>query len=455
MQRTNVGVPAMQTSGRWLVRALVLAVFLLLAHGGMTQTAWAKVVLEFAHWDANPGIEKTWELFNASQDEIEIVYRALPWEAYLESVLLEMATGAGPDLFSLMGWETAAMNFRVLMRDGLLVDLTPYLERDRDEIGVSEWFPFIIPLASYQGKLAGLPYGWSVFNAINYNADLFDAAGVAYPDDTWTWETLFDASKKFIRADGEGNIVTRGLAPGDLSWWAAEAMVWSAGGQVFNDEQTGLALSAPAARTALDRAAQFVIEGAAVDGGAGWGSPASSVAFRLAPLHWATVDKPQYGVVYRTGLAPTPKDPVTGQRIGNSVEIMLTAVNANTKHSDAAWKALKFFTENFGRASLEGWGMIQFTPVSPSGLEAFLRQGADVLGDPFATDLLTVVPTMAATARLPEEAVNPVLVDIYPEIKNLLANEWGKVIDPSQRVPVYQFIETVSRNVQSRLAGGE
>src|SRR5690606_27328717 len=110
MQRTNVGVPAMQTSGRWLVRALVLSVFLLLAHGGMTQTAWAKVVLEVAHWDANPGIEKTWELFNASQDEIEIVYRALPWEAELESGSLEMATGPGPDLFRLMGWEPADMS---------------------------------------------------------------------------------------------------------------------------------------------------------------------------------------------------------------------------------------------------------------------------------------------------------------------------------------------------------
>ena len=27
-----------------------------------------------------------------------------------------------------------------------------------------------------------------------YNKEMFDAAGVAYPDETWTWDTLCDAS---------------------------------------------------------------------------------------------------------------------------------------------------------------------------------------------------------------------------------------------------------------------
>src|SRR5690606_28676231 len=151
----------------------------------------------------------------------------------------------------------AEMNFRSLVRDGVLLDLTPYFERDRAAIGAGEWLPFIVPLASHQGKLAGLPYGWSVFNAINYNADLFDRFGAAYPDDTWTWDTLRDMSRRFVQLDGEGNVITRGLAPGDLSWWTAEAMVWSAGGRVFDESQTTLALSESNALTALERAVAF------------------------------------------------------------------------------------------------------------------------------------------------------------------------------------------------------
>jgi multiple sugar transport system substrate-binding protein len=31
---------------------------------------------------------------------------------------------------------------------------------------------------------------------------MFDAAGVAYPDDTWTWDDLKEAAKKLTKSDG-------------------------------------------------------------------------------------------------------------------------------------------------------------------------------------------------------------------------------------------------------------
>lgn len=430
----------------------LLTVICLIIVGVLGQSAMAKVVLEFSHWGTNLGIESTWEKFNQSQDEIEVVFRPIGWDEYVERIMIEMATGEGPDLFSLMGWDTADMNFRTMVRDSLLLDLSPYFERDKQAIGADEWLPFVTPLASYQGRLAGLPYGWSVFNAINYNADLFDEFGIAYPDETWTWEIMESTSRAFIRTDGEGNVLTRGLHPDDLGWWGAEAMIWSAGGQVFNESQTALALNRPESREALERAARMVNEEAAVEG-PDWGDPSSAVAFRLAPVHWATADKPQYDVQFRTGIAVTPMDSSTGLRTGNSVEVMLTGVNSNTKHPNEAWEALKFFTEHFAEASLEAWGLVQFIPVSTTGLEVFLTQGADILGDPFATDILSVVPQLADTVRLPEEPVNPVLVDYYPEIQNILSVEWGRVVDPADNVTVAQFIENVSGLIHSRLSG--
>ncbi len=411
-------------------------------------TAQAKVKLTFAHWDDNPGIRATWERFNASQDEIEVEYRPIAFGEYMDKISVEMAAGQGPDIFSLMGWETAPMNFRAWVRDGLLIDLAPLIQRDKGELSVDRWFPFIMPMASYKGKVAGLPYGWSVFNAVNFNADLFDAAGMAYPDDSWTWETLKAASKKFVRTQ-DGNVVQRGLEVGDLQWWTVETMIHSAGGTVFNESETGLALNRPAALAAMDAALRFISEGAAVRGAGGWSG--GKAAMRLAAIHWATVDVKQAKIQFRSGLAVTPKDGQTGLRQGNLVEIMLTGVNGHTKYPDAAWKALKFFTRYYGEVAAQAWGVIQFVPVAPAGLQVFLNQSPQAVGEPLSRQLPQLVPAMAVTARLPLAFANPALVDLYPEIKNTLSQQWGRVLNG--QATVIQFAEDVNRLVTARLAG--
>ncbi|HEX6972347.1 MAG TPA: extracellular solute-binding protein, partial [Limnochordia bacterium] len=362
----------------------ILSLLTMCVVAGAGSAAAAQIQLVATHWGDNAGIEATWQGFSEANDRIDVTFRPIAWEEYVDKLTVEIAAGAGPDLLTLMGWETADMNFRSWLRDGFLLDLTPYWRRDRAELQADEWFPFIIPMASYQGRLAGLPYGWSVFNAVTYNADLFDQAGVAYPDDTWTWDTLREMSRKFVRLAGDGSVIQRGLAPGDLAWWTVETMVHSRGGTVFNPAETGLALSNAATMDAMASALRFVQERAAVPG-LDWVQ--GNVALRMAAIHWATVDKTQAKFPAREGIAVTPMDSVTGQRRGNLVEIMLTGVNRNTKNPEAAWEAMKWFTLHYAEAAQEAWGVIQFVPVSPRGLQAFLRQPADAVNTPFNRDL--------------------------------------------------------------------
>lgn len=186
--------------------AIALLVVGLLTAVLLSAPAASKITLTFRHWGPNAGIDGTWKKFNKSQDEIEVVFDHVGGGEYIDKTMLEIAAGERPDMFSLQGWEGASMNFNVWMRDGLLYDLTPFWERDKYELGTEEWPPFIYEYVTYKGKLVGLPYSWAIANQLSYNADIFDDSGMLYPDESWTWDTLAAAAKKFLKTDSEGNV---------------------------------------------------------------------------------------------------------------------------------------------------------------------------------------------------------------------------------------------------------
>ena len=45
---------------------------------------------------------------------------------------------------------------------------------------------------------------------INYNRDLFDKAGVAYPKQGWTWEEFREVAKALTVKDSSGNVTQFG-----------------------------------------------------------------------------------------------------------------------------------------------------------------------------------------------------------------------------------------------------
>ena len=100
--------------------ALVLIVALVIA-----LPASAKVTITFRHWNANAGIDGTWRKFNESQNEIEVVFAHTSFGEYIEKTLLEMASGEGPDIFSLQDWPYAAMSIDAWAKNGQLLDLSP------------------------------------------------------------------------------------------------------------------------------------------------------------------------------------------------------------------------------------------------------------------------------------------------------------------------------------------
>jgi len=422
-----------------IVTVLVVALLVTVLTANLV---FAKVTIR-----ASAGRDYLWPEFNEVQDEIEVIYE--PLHGGTDELKTRILAGVGPDMFDLHGWETADLNQDAWMRDGLLLDLSPFWERDKKELEGDRWFPFIIPMSSYKGKLTGIPIGWSIFNTLNYNVDLFEEVGILYPDDTWTWDTLFKTAKKFVRVDSEGRPVQWGLYPADFRWWTTETMIWSAGGRLFNEAQTGLALNTREARRAMDTALRFITEEAAIPG-SGWHT--GNKAMRMAAIHWATADKRQAKIPFEAGIAVTPRDVVTGERRGNMVELTgLTGINSATKHPEETWTALKWMFHHFHRKQFENEGFMQFFPPSLAGVETFFAQGPEALGHQLLRDLETVIYAMAPTARLREPYVNPLLIDVFAEAKIILDREWWRVIN--LEIPIPQFIENVSSEIEAKLTG--
>ena len=80
-----------------------------------------------------------------------------------------------------------------------------------------------------------------------YNKEMFDAAGVSYPDDTWTWDTLVEASQKIYDATGYYGYMAYG--DDQLGYWN---FVYQAGGSILTEDKTRANFTDPATEMAMD-----------------------------------------------------------------------------------------------------------------------------------------------------------------------------------------------------------
>ena len=116
----------------------------------------------------------------------------------------------------------------------VLLDLKPYIDKygyDLTQLadqGVADF-------TTADGGQYGLPRDLNTI-VLYYNKDMFDAAGIPYPDDTWDWEKLREVAKQLTKPDGNGD----GKADqwgfytetGDMeNFWLST--VWQNGGDVL------------------------------------------------------------------------------------------------------------------------------------------------------------------------------------------------------------------------------
>ena len=82
--------------------------------------------------------------------------------------------------------------------EGVFEDLTPYIERDQV---AGQWADGSLDIFTKHGKIYAAPYVSKVF-AMAYNKDIFDAAGLAYPTESWTEEDFVNITRQLTTEKG-------------------------------------------------------------------------------------------------------------------------------------------------------------------------------------------------------------------------------------------------------------
>ena len=157
------------------------------------------VIWDYFETDAQKEmIQSLMDGFNASQDEYEATHVYVPFSDYEKQLTLGIASGELPDLVILDGCSMASF-----IQLGLFGDIS-----DAD----FNWDEYIEgPLEStmMDGKHYGIPFATNC-TALYYNKDMFDAAGIDYPDENTTWDEFHEMAKALTKDGvyGFGNAAT-------------------------------------------------------------------------------------------------------------------------------------------------------------------------------------------------------------------------------------------------------
>lgn len=285
------------------------------------------------------------------------------FEDYPNRILLSHAGGIAPDVirqnmdFS-MGW----------IRKGMNLPLDSYIDGP-DGIDRKDFIPILWDGLKHEEKTYGVPQDINLIG-LYYNRDLFDKAGMAYPDESWTWEDLKRAGERLtVDADKDGRAEVVGL---DFAWnwWSLRPFIYQAGGRFWSSDGKRTVIDSPEAVEALRyfkslmRSYSFT-RSSSTRGGLGPDKffEAGKVAIYLDGS-WRTPSVKKNAPKLNFGVAPLPRGKVATSVSGSCY----WAISSGTKHPDAAWKLVKFLSSK--EALTKYW---QYLWVAPPARWSSLR----------------------------------------------------------------------------------
>ena len=161
---------------------------------------------------------------------------------YMQKLLPALQANAAPDALFLH-WSMVSQ----VAAKGALEPLDQLIERDQYDL--DDLFPGSTSPYTIDQQLYAFPFRGSTM-VLFYNKDMFDAAGIEYPNDEWTWDDYLRAAQKLTIVK-DGFNVQVGCEPEETSSW-----IYSAGGDYASDDLSELYFSDPRTLQAL----QFFVD---------------------------------------------------------------------------------------------------------------------------------------------------------------------------------------------------
>jgi multiple sugar transport system substrate-binding protein len=297
-------------------------------------------------------------LFAEANPDLRVDVSVIPFNH--DSLKTQLAAGVGPD-----AGVVHAQEYEFFARSGHLLALDSYMQRDR--LGQAA-FPFDISPWRLDGHFYGLPQ-WTGFGpAWLYNATRFADFGTGLPGDDVTWSEMLRLTRKLtVDTNGDGQTDLFGIGAGWLSTDVLTAMLWLNGADLYNGDQTRIALTEPPAIEAIDFLRRLIHEEGVGERNApvsAWQTGKYATYFGYATMQQ---HEKAIGDAFAWGSAPLPYNKVKTMS-GNNHQSW--AGFAGAADREAAWEFVRFVSEDERalRAIAE-----QSTPATRKGLDIWRR----------------------------------------------------------------------------------
>ncbi len=313
------------------------------------------VSLKLATWDntSNTTVSDAVAAFEKANPNIKVEIIDIPSADYTTKLSVMLNGGSDVDAFYLKDSDTA----KSLVDKGQLADLTGYIADAGIDLsvynGLAENFAF-------DGKQYALP-ARTDFYVMYYNKDLFDAAGVAYPSNDWTWDDFEEIAKKLT--SGTGATKNYGAF---FHTWQACVENWGVqdGKHTIMDYETGYDFFKPYYEMAVRMQDEGTIQdyGTLKTGNIHYSGPFAQGTVGMLPMgSWfiaTMIQKVKDGessINWGIAALPHPNGVEAGWTVGSTTPL---SVNAASKKQDAAWKLVEFITGEEGASAYAKTGAI-------------------------------------------------------------------------------------------------
>lgn len=347
----------MKRKGMFMVVLLLLLSVLMAACSDDAKTdAGGENEITYAIWDKEQApiykeIAKDFE----KESGIKVKFELTPWAQYWTKLETAITGNNAPDVF----W----INFP---RVPDYIDNEIVLPLDDVEFDKNKFPQQYLDAYTREGKLYAIPKDFDS-HALYYNKKIFDEAGVAYPDESWTWETWSDAAKKLTNKEKD----IYGMAA-SVEWQGGyyETLLQS-GGQPFINDGTESGFTEPETIAGVQFWYDFVKDGSSpsVEELASTTLPELFLNGKVAMIVDGSYMVPTYFTdeygIENIDVAPMPK----GKIRATTSNALANAISASTKNEEAAKKWVAYLstkeaneiTANSGKVlsvyegSQEGW----------------------------------------------------------------------------------------------------
>ncbi|MGC8777354.1 MAG: ABC transporter substrate-binding protein [Candidatus Caldatribacteriaceae bacterium] len=342
--------------------------------------------------------------FKELYPDIEVKFTVFPYNEYRDKLLVAAAAGNPPEVSvvdQIWNPEFSAAGF--------IIPLDEYVAQSQS-VKRENYFAGAWDSALFQGKLYGVPFDVGVWALNYYNKDFFRKAGLDPEKPPVTWDEFYNMGQKMTGGEQWGTALWVGK--GDAIQCITDALIFSNGGSVLNEDFTKCVLDQPqaieameffkklqainppgeVARTEEDSFQLFTAGKVGMFWYGEWGQ--DTVNARAPEMDWACTNFPR---------------PANGKSIGTFGGWNMV-IYKNAPNKEAAWKFIEYWTSREVNERVSS-----LTPANIEAARSFLqnkRKFSDVIFQQLTTALYRpIFPKYPDLAEIQRNATTAILLD--------------------------------------------